>query len=54
MQKTWGLYKESKCHCCKKTFLKPTGAGYVYVDEGKTFCSWACLRKFQRDRGKIK
>lgn len=53
------LFHECKCYYCNRTFLKQIGTEYVYkmryrTSDYKFFCSWNCLRKFQREKGKIK
>lgn len=47
----FGQYK--KCPCCKKEKFIVNAASYAYKVRNKYFCSWRCLREFEREHPAI-
>ena len=49
---------EKVCPVCGKIFMYYTAGGWVYQRSGRlktyTFCSWSCLRAFDRTRSSTK
>ena len=57
-----GYFDEKTCHCCHKEFVVPDTGSWIYKrreykgKKGKDgqnlryFCSWACLRAWEKER----
>lgn len=43
-----------KCKQCGKLFIIPCYTDYVYKRENRVFCSWSCMREFDRERERKK
>lgn len=42
-------YQEKKCHECGKLFISHDPDNWAYKKNGYMFCSWHCLRDFERN-----
>ena len=40
------------CPICKKQFSMLMSCGWAYTMNEKKFCSWSCMRKYERTRKK--
>lgn len=38
------------CHRCKKVFYWGDLTDYAYKMDGYYFCSWSCLRKYEKQK----
>jgi hypothetical protein len=44
------MLEEFTCPVCKKNFVIMNKAAYVYQKKHKKFCSWSCMRKFEKSK----
>lgn len=51
---TANIFSKRICPICEKSVVRPTFKDYVYKEDGYTFCSWNCMRKYERDPSLIK
>lgn len=41
---------EAKCSCCNKQIFMISPTLYVYKQQGKYFCSYHCLREYEKNK----
>ena len=44
------VFPERTCPVCGKKIVRPCFAEYAYKIGRHVFCSWTCMRKFEKER----